>query len=171
MTKKHYLLILAAIVILIIGYWLLTRDNKATAPEINDTTTEGTQGQENFEAGSEDDDNTTATNQLPQTRSAIAVSAQISGNEVIIDNFYLEEAGFIVIHELNNGSLGRAIGNSSLLNPGSRQDLIISAPIKANTQYSAAVYKDNGNQRYDNSDSLVMQSNGQPVAMQFQVGN
>ncbi|MEZ4180484.1 MAG: hypothetical protein R3B41_03180 [Candidatus Doudnabacteria bacterium] len=173
MKNKHYWAIAIIILVLLGGYWLLTQNKQAGAPENSDIP--GLEGQENFESQDQTSENgqSTATNQLPTSTSALAISTQIAGGSITIDNFYLDEPGFIVIHQLNNdGSLGAIIGKSGYLGQGSGQDLLITAKVSAEQQYTGVIYKDNGDKSFNsNSDNPVLQPTGKPIMNNFQVGN
>lgn len=56
---------------------------------------------------------------------AIVVMPQKAGNDISVSQAYLTDAGFIVIHEDTNGSVGRKLGSSGLLQPGEQSSMRI----------------------------------------------
>lgn len=170
MNKKYYLVGVIILVVIAAIIFFTSKGNKAVAPENIDMTNQNEQSNNETDIP-EPTNETTATNTLPETTSALAVSTQIAGSEVTIDNFFLEEPGFIVIHSQSNNGLGEILGRSGYLGAGNGQDLLISATIEAGTNYLAVIYSDDGSRTFNNEDSPLLQPDGDPVSVQFQVGN
>lgn len=171
MKQKYYLIIAAVIIILAGGYWLLTRGNNASAPETANTN-ESEQSQTNKNSNANTSQTNTASNQLGTSTSAVAISAQIAGNYVTVDNFYLQTAGFIVIYEAaDDGGAGKVVGQSGVLS-GTGQDLEIKATVQAGKKYLAMIHVDNGDKKFNGTtDVAAVGPNNTRIAVSFQVSN
>ncbi|HMR55497.1 MAG TPA: hypothetical protein PKD34_02825, partial [Candidatus Doudnabacteria bacterium] len=134
MNNKNIWIAIAVILGVILVWWFVTQGNEATAP----TNSDGTSMEEvPMDDPTEPIPEGSATNQLPNG-DAVAVSNQTAGSFVTVDNFVLSEPGFIVIHEANaDGSAGRIVGQSGLLNAGRGQDLELNVSIAAGKSYVA----------------------------------
>lgn len=139
--------------------------------------------------GDSEENNTNQTNNMPQegdivgevpgdpdedpqtpTTDTIAVSTQIAGSTVTIDNVFLSKPGFIDIHEATStGELGKSVGVSGYLGVGAKQDLTINATIVAGAKYFAVVHVDDGNKIYNSPGDAAATMNGLPVQALFSV--
>lgn len=107
---------------------------------------------------------------LTPTSDTIAVSTQVPGNSVTIDNVYLSKPGFIDIHEsTSNGQPGKSVGVSGYLGVGAKQDLEITATLAPGGKYFAVVHVDNGDKKYTYPTDAAAMSNGLPVQTMFSV--
>lgn len=157
MKQKVIIAIVAIIVILGGIYWYMS-SNKAVAPEGDSTIT-----QDNPDANFKGDvpsDAQTPNPTIP-TSATIAVSTQVAGDSITVDNAFLEKAGFISIHEVDSkGKAGAVIGVSGLLGSGAKQDLEIKAAVKAGSKYIAMLRQDDGDKKFDaTKDAAVMKNN------------
>lgn len=99
---------------------------------------------------------TTTENPTIPTSDTIAVSTQVAGDSITIDNAFLEKAGFISIHEVDaKGNAGAVVGVTNLLGVGAKQDLEIKAPVKAGAKYIAMLRMDDGDKKFDVKDLAV----------------
>lgn len=165
MKPKQYISIIIIILVLIAGYWLLTRGKKASAP--SDTNTP--QNQTNPENSSTTPG--TATNQLTSD-DAVAISNQGVGSSITIDNYVLSKPGFIAIYEKGaDGKAGKLVGQSGLLKAGKGQDLEVNAAIANGKSYIAELYFDNGDKKFSASSDQLVVSGGNTVMTNFMIGN
>lgn len=163
MKQKILIAVIAVIVIVGGAYWYMSR-NKVSAPETNSNTNQNsTEGE--F-TGDVPNDSTTENPTIP-TSDTIAVSTQIAGDSVTVDNAFLEKAGYISIHEVDaKGKAGAVIGVSGLLGTGAKQDLEIKAPIKSGSKYMAILRADNGDKKFDvTKDLAVVKGSGNVMTM------
>lgn len=107
---------------------------------------------------------------LTPTTDTIAVSTQVPGSSVTIDNVYLSKPGFIDIHEsTSNGQPGKSVGVSGYLGVGAKQDLEITATLVPGGKYFAVVHVDNGDKKYTYPTDAAAMSEGLPVQTMFSV--
>lgn len=166
-NKKIALFALIALIFALLLFLWLRPDNTAVAPTEQDGTE---QNQNNSQDPNENVE--TATNTLPPTKNSLLVSTQIAGEYVTIDNIYLEEPAFVVVHRANGNNPGEIIGNSGLIGVGSGQDIEISANIEAGKNYYAMLHKDNGDKKFNAStDEPLVGADGKPIMAMFQVSN
>ncbi len=161
MNQKVIAIIVAVIIILGGIYWV-TVHNKAGAPSnVNTNDSAGNPGdltQDDFVGDVPGD--APDTSNAPST-ATVAVSTQVPGDSVTIDNVFLEKPGFVTIHEVDGkGQPGNIIGTSGLLGTGNRQDLEIRAAIKPGAKYIAQLREDNGDKKFNaQTDPAVMNKN------------
>jgi hypothetical protein len=166
MKQKVIIGVVAAIVVLA-GLYLYMQ-NKNDAANSNNTNQNANTPQEGDVVGDVPGD----PEEDPQTPTTdtIAVSTQIAGSSVTIDNVYLSKPGFIDIHEAtSNGQPGKSVGVSGYLGVGAKQDLEISAPIVAGMKYFAVVHVDDGDKKYDYPSDAAAMKDGLPVQAMFSV--
>lgn len=107
---------------------------------------------------------------LAPTTDTIAVSPQIAGSSVTIDNVFLSKPGFIDIHEATAaGEPGKSVGVSGYLGVGAKQDLEITAPIVAGKKYFAVVHYDNGDKKYTYPADAAAMKDSLPIQALFSV--
>ena len=167
-------IIIAVIAVIIIGggiYWFVFGPGSTRfccAP--NDNTQEQTENtpQEGDVVGEVPGD--PEEDPLTPTSDTIAVSTQIAGSSVTIDNVFLSKPGFIDIHEsTSNGQPGKSVGVSGYLGVGAKQDLEINAPIVAGKKYFAVVHFDNGDKKYTYPADAAAMKDNLPVQAMFSV--
>lgn len=163
--KQKVILIVVAIIVIVGGiYWVMNR-NKVVAPENNINTNQNT-GEITGELPKDNPDN----NPTVPTSDTIAVSTQVAGNSITVDNAFLEKAGFITIHSVDSkGKPGAIIGTSGLLSVGAKQDLEINAPVKSGEKYMAMLHIDDGDKKFDAAKDLVVKKNGIELMTMFSV--
>lgn len=168
MKQKHIWAGVIAILVILGVWWMLGRGNEAAAPETNDTVNnEQNEATDNVPEPGTDG---TATNQLPTTNDAIAVSDQTSGSSITIDNYVLNKAGFIEIHEVTSeGAPGTIVGQSGYLVAGRGQDLEVNAKVVAGRDYIAMIHIDNGDKKFNPTQDLAAVSGGDTVMVTFKI--
>lgn len=169
MKQKNLLIALAVVIILAGLWWWLGQGEKVAAPEETNSTPNADQNEATDNVPEPGTDGT-ATNQLPTTNDAVAVSDQASGTSVTIDNYVLNKAGFIVIHEVTSeNSPGTIVGQSGFLKEGRGQDLEVNAKVSAGKEYMAMIHVDNGDKKFNaNQDSPAM-SGGNTIITTFKI--
>ena len=167
MKQKIVVIILAAIVVLG-GIYLYINNNKAGAPsDANIQNTNSESEEEEYVGDVPGDAPDTSTQPTSDT---VAVSTQVPGDYVTIDNAFLEKAGFITIHEVNaKGMAGNIIGTSGLLTTGPKQDLEIKATLKPGAKYMAMLHIDNGDKKFNELTDVTVTNNNIPVMTMFSV--
>ena len=84
----------------------------------------------------------------PKTASLDVSDQTLDGNMVMIDSFYLDKAGYVVIHMDKEGAPGPVIGNSSILS-GSKRNLKVAVDKdKAGNKVHAMLHYDDGDETY-----------------------
>lgn len=167
MKQKVIIIIVVAIVILG-GIYLYMRNNKAGAPENINTENLNSAEQEQDYVGDVPGDAPDTSN-MPTT-ATVAVSTQVPGDSVTIDNVFLEKAGFVSIHEVTSkGMAGNIIGTSGLLTAGNKQDLEIRAALKAGAKYIAMLRLDNGDKKFNAEADEPVTNNNIPIMTMFSV--
>jgi hypothetical protein len=107
---------------------------------------------------------------LTPTSDTIAVSTQIAGDSVTIDNAYFSKPGFISIHEVTSkGMAGNVIGTSGYLTVGPKQDLEITATLTPGAKYIAMLRADNGDKKFNAQQDEAITSNDAPIMTMFSV--
>ncbi len=145
--KQNIIIGVIVAIVVVSGIAWYVSQNKASAPESNDNSNTETQTKEEEFVGDVVGDPQTA--DYTPTSATVAVSTQVPGDSVTVDNAFLDKAGFVVIHEANaTGQPGNVVGSSGLLSAGAKQDLEISAPLKAGAKYIAMLYVDNGDKKF-----------------------
>ena len=154
--KQKVIIAIIAAVIIAGGIYLYVKDRKAVAPVIDETA----QSSEELAPGDVPGD-TPESNPTVPTSDTIAVSTQIPGDSVTIDNVFLSKPGFVTIHEVTTkGQAGNIVGTSGLLGVGAKQDLEVRAAIKPGAKYIAMVRMDNGDKKFNaQQDEAVMKNN------------
>ncbi len=168
MKQKYILAGIIVLAIVLFGWWWLGRSNEATAPE---TSTPMNQDQnEATDNVPEPGEDGTATNQLPTTNDAVAVSDQVSGTSITIDNYVLNKAGFIEIHEVTSeNSPGAIVGASGYLIAGRGQDLEVNAKVVAGREYMAMIHIDDGDKKFNATKDLPALSGGNTIISTFKI--
>ncbi len=163
--KQKVILIILVIIVIVGGlYWFMNR-NKVAAPENNVNT-----NQSNSEIIGELPKDNPDNNPTVPTSDTIAVSTQVAGNSITVDNAYLEKAGFITIHSVDSkGKAGEIIGTSGLLSVGAKQDLEINVPVKAGEKYIAMLRVDDGDKKFDANKDISVTKGGINVMTMFSV--
>ncbi len=168
MKQKVIIAIVAVIIILGAVIWYVSAQ-KAIAPEMNNETSQSANTNTELPPGDVPGD-APETNPTIPTSDTIAVSTQIPGDSVTIDNVFLSKPGFIDIHEsTSNGQPGKSIGASGLLGVGAKQDLEINAPIKPGAKYFAVIHVDNGDKKYTYPADAIAMKDGLPLQIMFSV--
>jgi hypothetical protein len=172
--KQNIVIGIVAALVIIGGIIWYMNQNKAAAPTVNDNTNAISEEEEKMVeedadyVGDVPGDAPTNTN-VP-TSATVAVSTQLPGNSVTIDNVFLDKAGFVAIREVDaKGQPTAIIGSSALLGTGARQDLEITAPIKAGGKYIAMLYTDNGDKKFNSTSDTVVLNKNVPIMMMFSV--
>lgn len=167
--KQKVIATIVALIVIVGGLYWYVSNNKAMAPEVNSNTAENTSSSDKPLTGDVPGD-APDTNPTVPTTDTIAVSTQIPGSSVTIDNVFLSKPGFVVIHEATaNGKPGEIIGSSGLLGVGAKQDLEINATIKPGAKYYAMVHMDNGDKKFTAALDLPVTKDGGPVMTMFSV--
>ena len=169
MKQNIIIAIVVAVILAGITFWFVGR-NQATAPEVTNTPESAIiEGEQEDEfvgdvPGDQPDPST-----IPST-ATVAVSTQVPGDSVTIDNVFLEKPGFVVIHESTaSGQAGKIIGTSGLLGTGARQDLEISAMLKPGAKYFAMLHEDNGDKVFKADTDKAITNNNIVVMTMFSV--
>ncbi len=169
--KQNHIIALIAGVIIIGGGLLYWNSREAAAPETNtqnQTAEEQAANDANFQGDVPGD--APETNPTIPTSDTIAVSTQIAGSSVTVDNVFLSKPGFVSIHEVNSkGQPGNIIGTSGLLGTGPRQDLEINAAIVPGAKYIAMVRMDNGDKKFNAQQDEAVLKDGTPLMIMFSV--
>lgn len=167
MKQKIIIAIIAILIIVGAVAWYVS-SNKAVAPETNTNTAQNTDGTP-LAPGDVPGD-APETNPTIPTSDTIAVSTQIPGDYVTIDNVFLSQPGFIDIHEsTSNGQPGKSVGVSGLLGVGAKQDLEVKATIKPGAKYFAVIHVDDGDKKYNYPADAAATKNGLPLQIMFSV--
>lgn len=166
MKHKVVIGVLAAIIILGGGYWYFSQ-NKAAAPETQEII-----GDVPNDRDEQNEINTDATTNTTPSTDKIVVSAQLPGSDITVDNISLSKPGFVVVYELDSaGRLGKVVGTSNYLTAGNKQDLEVKATVVANRKYSAVLYVDNGDKKFDAAtDAQAKDANEYTASSTFSVG-
>ena len=165
MKQKVIIAVIAIIIILGAIIWYVS-GQKAVAPENNNTVSE------NIDPDlptSEIPKDSIESNPTIPTSDTIAVSTQIPGESVTIDNVFLSKPGFVTIHEVNaKGMPGNIIGTSGLLTVGAKQDLEINANTTPGAKYIAMVRVDDGDKKFNTDQDPGLKSfQGCPPQVRF----
>jgi hypothetical protein len=75
---------------------------------------------------------------------------------VTVRNATLPDGGFVVVHRVENGSPGAVIGNSTYLEPGTHENVVVplDEPLESSTELVAMAHRDtNDNELYDFPDA------------------
>jgi hypothetical protein len=164
MNKKTLPGIIAVVAIVAIGTIVYMQSKTSTAPSSTDTPEVNVP---------ENSDQTPVENQqlLPGTSNLINISDQEAGSSVVVDLVVFEKPGFIAVHEDNNGQPGKIVGTSFLVDAGTKQDVVIRAPVAAGKTYYAMLHLDDGDKKFDaTKDAAAKDSLGNQIMMKFSVG-
>lgn len=165
--KQKVIIAVVVIALIAVGIYAYTRSGKDNTVNDDNQTNNANMSNEDDIIGEVPGD----PDEDPQTPTSdtIAVSTQLAGEYVTIDNAFLSKPGFIVILEAGaNGQPGKAIGSSGYLSVGAKQDLEVPAKIAAGGKYYAAVYADNGDKKYTTVDTAASKDN-LPIQTMFSV--
>lgn len=168
MTQKVTIGIIVAIIVIGGVIWY-AKSHKASAPMNTNGNTVETNENSNDEFTGDVPGDTPNTSNTPST-ATVAVSTQLPGNSVTIDNVFLEKAGFVVISEVNSkGQAGAIVGSSGYLGTGAKQDLEITANMKPGAKYIAQLREDNGDKKFSDSQDKIVTNNNIGVMTMFSV--
>lgn len=164
--KQTLMLGLIAAIVVAGGVYLYMSRNQAVAPDSNNTDSNINLGNLN---GNVPNDSNTSNPTIP-TSDTIAVSTQVSGDSITVDNAFLEKAGYISIHEVDSkGKPTTVIGSSGLLGVGAKQDLEIKAMVKSGSKYIAMLRVDNGDKKFNVAQDPAVTKDGIAVMTLFDV--
>lgn len=165
MKQKIIIGIVVAIVVLGGLYLYMQNNDDATNQNTNQNANDPQEGDVVGDVPGDPDEDP----QTPTT-DTIAVSTQIAGDSVTIDNVFLSKPGYIDIHEAtSNGQPGKSVGVSGYLEVGAKQDLEVRAPIVGGAKYFAVVHVDDGDKKYDYPADAAAMRDGLPVQVMFSV--
>lgn len=151
MKKLLVLLLISALFVVGCGR---TNDTDTTDTDTTDTT-----------------DNTTGTMPLLVGKNALYVAEQRPGTTVEVSALVMENPGFVVIHENQNGTPGKIIGKSSLLDKDNNGATItLDLQTTDGEKLIAMIHKDNGNGTFsETEDTAAKDDQGEEVMMEFEV--
>lgn len=113
--------------------------------------------------------------QVVTAENSLHITEQKPGKEVSVDFVTLKKGGFIAIHEDVDGSLGKSIGVSTILEIGRTTSvpITLSRVTKRGEILYAALYEDDGNRVFsDTSDKPVLDAiSGAPMYMLFTISS
>ena len=119
------------------------------------------------------DDNGTTTNQLRVEDNAIVALDQRPGDEITVPAATLEEGGFVVIHNVNEGGApGDIIGASDYLSAGDHSNVVIEldAAVEDETELIAMLHSDDGDRVFNaEDDDPILSTLGGPIMMSFMI--
>lgn len=103
----------------------------------------------------------------PSIENRVTMSDQAAGSlNISVTSAYLQEPGFIVIHENVSGGAGRIVASSTYLPAGqSRNVMILTGALLDGKTYFAMLHKDNGDQKFDASQDAPMTDEDANVVM------
>jgi hypothetical protein len=167
MKQKLIIAILAALLIGGGAYFYIQNNNASAPSETDSFQKNGTTEEEEFVGDVPGDP---ADNSQTPTTDTIAVSTQVAGSSVTIDNVFLSKPGFISIHEVSaKGQPDTVIGNSGLLSVGAKQDLEVKADLEPGAKYIAMIRTDNGDKKFNAEQDTAVFNNDLPVMVMFSV--
>jgi len=105
---------------------------------------------------------------------SIYVADQKPGMSMSAFQVQLESPGFVVIHKDNNGDFGSIIGSSSIVQPGTTNNISISLsePVGNGLKLYAMIHKDDGDGKFDASKDLTVKDGfGNMMHMIFYVSD
>lgn len=106
------------------------------------------------------------------SKEELIVTAHTPANTAVVDKVTLQTSGFVVIHEEKDGQPGEIIGASTLLTPGTHENVIVQLKRKtlAREKLVAMVHKDNGDGIFDGAtDAEDKDESGKNLQAAFQV--
>lgn len=120
-----------------------------------------------------DTDTDTDTDDDEEMDNSITVEEQKPSKTVMIEEAIIEKASFIVIHEEDeDGNPGSVIGKSSLLLPGTRQNVSITLDrdAKDGETLIAMMHTDNGDSTFDElKDAPALNNDDEEVMEEFDI--
>jgi hypothetical protein len=158
---------LIVLAVVIAAYFIITSSKRASE---NTQNTE--QNPENSKEDSQLPGDPTTSNTLDTSKDSIAVSTQLAGKSMTVDNAILTSAGFIVIHKIDieSGKIGEIIAQSNYLTAGQKQDLEITANLVSGSSYMAELHADtDGDKKFDSAKDMKVKINNLPVMAMFSV--
>lgn len=110
----------------------------------------------------------TASDVVLSGENAILVRDQKAGIVVNVELVTLENTGWVVIHEDNNGALGNALGAQLFLAGVNSGTVDLLRGMEAGKTYHAAIRQDDGDNAFDLvKDFLLSDGKGNPVQVSF----
>lgn len=104
----------------------------------------------------------------PIFKNLIEVKDQKPGDEAMIDAVSIEKKGYIVVHEDNDGKVGKIVGHSDLLNAGETKSVTFKMKIHAGLSHWAMLHIDNGDGVFDEKQDLPLKDeNGEFIMKSF----
>lgn len=157
MNKNIIIGVVTILVIGVVGFNLIGKKS---------TEEEGTQGQRVM--------NPAGTMQMIVGDNALYVSEQKPGTTMLAQLVMIEDKGYVVIHESDNGKPGKIVGTSRLLEKGQTMDVSItlSAPLVDGKMYIAMLHVDNGDGVFNGATDAPAQNeevDASPIMMEFGV--
>jgi hypothetical protein len=150
-SAKTIIVFVIGVLIGFLGTWLSMRN--ASTPVIDGIDTE-------IEVGASD--------VILSGENAILVRDQEAGIIVNVELVTLENAGWVVIHEDNNGLLGNALGAQLFLSGVNSGTVELLRGMEAGNTYHAVVRQDDGDRAFDLvRDLLLSDGRGNPVQVSF----
>lgn len=157
--KNKFLWIIAAILLIIAGWYYASRRTSITMP------------MEEFNK-QDDKEPISITAPMIVSENAILAENQTPGISAKINFASFPEGGYIVIHEEKNGAPGLILGSVSHLLPGESKDLEVMLSRKSVDKENlfAMLHKDNGDGVFKASDdSPIKDDEGNIVMMKFTI--
>lgn len=116
----------------------------------------------------EDEASDTTADVVLSGENAILVLDQEEGVNVNVELVTLENAGWVVVHESNNGVLGNALGAQLFDSGPSKGTVELLRGTEAGGTYFATIRQDDGDRAFDlTRDLLLSDSEGNPVQTKF----
>ncbi len=167
--KQNVIIGIVVAVVVAGGVIWYFNQNKAEAPATVEQTNNADMNQDEEEFVGDVPGDAPDAASVPSS-ATVAVSTQVPGDSVTIDNVFLEKAGFVAIHEVDaSGKPGAVIGSSGLLSAGAKQDLEIRAAIKPGGKYLAMLHSDDGDKKFNATADVPVLNNNIAVMTMFSV--
>lgn len=100
---------------------------------------------------------------------AIKVEGQDVGTTVTVELATLDKPGFVIIHEDTNGTPGKIVGMSALLQPGENPGVKVTSKVENDMKYWAMLHADNGDGTFIAADDAPMtNADGNVVMKQYE---
>lgn len=108
---------------------------------------------------------------IPESVSDLSINLQIAGSLVItLTDVSLDQPGFVVINQNNQGQPGAILGYSDYLMADQAQVTIsLDQPLVAQEVYFAVIHQDNGDQLFDPLDLPATDSESRVILKTFTV--
>ncbi|MBL7045113.1 MAG: hypothetical protein ISR98_00730 [Parcubacteria group bacterium] len=149
-SMKVIIVFVVGIIIGFLGAWIPMRDTAEIVEEVN------------VEVEEEAADVTLS------GENAILVRDQKAGLTIDVELVTLENTGWVVIHEDNNGVLGNALGAQLFLAGVNSGTVDLLRGMEAGKTYHAAIRQDDGDNAFDlTKDFLLSDGKGDPVQVSF----